>query len=367
MTVDLAEIEGWVRAEFAAAAAVRRGRHRGGRRPSHPRPGRLHAELAGGRSTPKSPSRWRSSTSPRGTAGSSSSALRRRALRRWSPDGERLALLATGDEGVPTAWVVDLSDGDASTAQVTHRLPDIAGAVENVAWSPDGIGCAWSSRSSALRCPTCTDRGRCPVRPAAESWRPIVSPAGDSGRRMLHVWDPATGTVEVICPAANVWEAGWYGAGPADRAGHGCCRRRCLVRSDACKRSASTVVPIRCIAATCRWRSHERTPSGDRWSVLSARASDRGLLAGDLIVGSSTSAGRRYDTADVDVTAHYWLDEHRIGFAGLRGLATVFGVLDVLTGTVDELFSHRRSEWEISAGGRCALPWRSPRHRARTA
>jgi dienelactone hydrolase len=81
------------------------------------------------------------------------------------------------------------------------------------------------------------------------------------------------------------------------------------------------------------------SPSGRRWSVLSGLQSDRGLPAGELVVGDSDGSSFTLDTAQVHVTDQSWLDDGTLLVAGLRGLQTVIASIDVEAATVTELWS----------------------------
>src|SRR3712207_9501926 len=64
------------------------------------------------------------------------------------------------------------------------------------------------------------------------------------------------------------------------------------------------------------------------WSVLSGVQSDRGLPAGDLLVGGDEEH-RVVDTRGVHATDHRWLDDRSLLLTGQRGLRTVVATLDL--------------------------------------
>ena len=279
------------------------------------------------------------------------SALSRRVLRRGHRTATGLPCWRPGTEASRPRGSSTFPTGTRRPLQVTHRLPDIAGAVETVAWSPDGSRLCLVVAQFGAEVSDVYGSGTVSGPAAAESWRPVVSPADDSGRRMLHVWDLATGTVEVICPAANVWEAGWYGPD-----------RLIALVTDAAGEGAWYGATVQAVGIDGRAEQLHRSdvqmaqpranPSGDRWSVLSARASDRGLLAGDLIVGSEHFPGtpvrhgrRRCDRA---LLAGRSADRVR------RTTRAGHGVRGPRRGGRDSrrAVQHRWSEWEVSAGGR---------------
>lgn len=338
MTVDFTEIEGWVRAEFAA------GRQAGvvdiGEVSAHP--GRdlvvctlscrddVDADLTT-RVAVVDVETGHCEVLDVGPAASHSAT--------WAPTGDRLALVATDAGGVASALIVGFREG-MGPATVLARLPAVSGAVESVAWSPSGERLCVVVAEFEAEVSDVYGSGTVAGPDSAESWRPVVEPAG-AGRRLLHIWDPEAGTVDVVSPGSNVWEAGWSGPGAiivvtSEGAGEGAWYGATLAVVDLIR---PVMVASTLRTSTVQMAQPRGNPSGDRWSVIEARASDRGLLAGDVIVGSYAGDARRFDTGGVDVTAQSWLDDRRIGYAGIRDLDTVFGVLDTGTATFEEVFT----------------------------
>ncbi|MGW1997067.1 alpha/beta hydrolase family protein [Embleya sp. NPDC001921] len=108
------------------------------------------------------------------------------------------------------------------------------------------------------------------------------------------------------------------------------------------------------------------TPSGRAVAVVEALCSDRQVVAGDLVLlavdrsGAATDAVR-IDTNGVDVTSTGWLDEDRLGWAGIAGLDTVVGEYDRTSGKVTELcrgtetFGGRYPELSFSVHGHAGV------------
>ena len=107
----------------------------------------------------------------------------------WAPDG-RLAVVAATTGGVDSALIVKLSVEDATTAAVVHRLPDVAGAVESVAWSPTGDRLVLVVAQFGAEVSDVYGSGTVQGPADAQAWRPIVTPAPEVGRRIVHVWNP---------------------------------------------------------------------------------------------------------------------------------------------------------------------------------
>lgn len=243
---------------------------------------------------------------------------------RWSPSGSQLAaVLVTADGDRPV--VVDVGTG------TVVRTVDLDGSVEHLHWSPDGSRLALQVAEPGAELSDLYGSG---VVGGGESWRPRVLPA-TLGRRSLVVWDPGAGTVRTVGDL-NVWEVSWRGpdrllAVASEGAGEDDWYGAALVEVDAATGEASVLhQPTHQLSRPCA------SPSGDRWAALSGAASDRDLLAGELIVGPD---GKRVRTARVHVTDAAWLDEERLLVTGLRRFATVVAVVDVASGGVHEAWS----------------------------
>ncbi|MGD9958323.1 S9 family peptidase [Nocardioides sp.] len=254
----------------------------------------------------------------------------------WSPDGEQLALLAV-ESVITTALIVDIG-GDTAAPDVVHRLPGVDGSVEAVSWSPDGTRLGVLVAQFGAEVSDVYGSGVVAAPTAAAPWRPLVSPSPERGRRILHLWAPGSGSVTGICPDLNVWEHCWLGTDrlvvlASRAAGEGAWYAAGLHTLGT--ETGEAVAVHRPDAQLAKPRGD---PSGARWSVIAGPASDRGLLAGALFV-SSPAGVLELALGGVDVSDQAWLDERRILYVGLRGLTTVFGVVDVETGSYDELLA----------------------------
>jgi dipeptidyl aminopeptidase/acylaminoacyl peptidase len=255
----------------------------------------------------------------------------------WSPDGRQLCVLVS-DGAATTVWVVDVNMGEALSASITHRLSDVDGSVERAAWSPDGTTLCLIVADFGAEISDVHGSGTVAGPTDAESWRPLVTPAPEHGRRTLHVWTPGLAASTPLCGHLNVWETGWLGP-----------ERLAVVASEGSGEGAwyaARMLAIGLDGSVEQLHTSGRqlaapsgSPTGSCWSVIDGPASDRGLLAGSLIVGDTGGPGRCLDTGEVDVCATGWLDDHRLAYAGLRGLATVLGIVDVATGIHEELLS----------------------------
>jgi dipeptidyl aminopeptidase/acylaminoacyl peptidase len=265
---------------------------------------------------------------------------------RWSPDGRRLAFLSDRDrKGLVQPYVLDV--GRIAEARPG---PVVDGTVEYLDWSPDGTRILLGTIGFGA------DRGVAQGSGIVEaedeerpSWLPVVQSPEDAGRwRRLHVVDVESGEVR---PASreglNVWEAVW--CGPDTIA---------AVVSDDPEESAWFGASVALLdPATGEERVVYRTgrgdrqvglpaasPSGRRLAVLRALASDRGFLAGDVVlIDPSTGKSTPVETLGADVTDTAWRNDEQLFFAGQRGLETVAGEIDPGTLQARELWSGNES------------------------
>jgi dipeptidyl aminopeptidase/acylaminoacyl peptidase len=272
----------------------------------------------------------------------------------WSPDGSRLALVGSSERGA----VCVVMAGAPETFEVS-ATSDLPGFVEWAGWSPDGVLLALQVAMPGAEISDVYGSGTLGV-DDSEPWRPRVLPASGGGRRLAYMWDPDTGESRMVSEL-NVWELAWSGPGALlavtteasdedawygavltrvdlHRAGH----ERLLVPDD------QLSVP-------------RSSPAGRRWSALSGLQSDRGLPAGDLVVGDLDKPGgaSSIDTLGVHITDQQWLDESVLLVAGLRGLDTVVATVDLGTRTMTEIWSGEQTcgEYFPEAAG---LPGQEP-------
>jgi dipeptidyl aminopeptidase/acylaminoacyl peptidase len=241
----------------------------------------------------------------------------------WSRDGERLCVLTK------EALVVTDADG-----REIARTPDLGGLAEVARWSPDGTRLLLVVAEPGAEISDVWGSGTVPGA-ETESWRPRVLPYA-GGRRRLVEWEVGTPEHRQLT-RLNTWEADWLGdevvALVSDGAGEGAWYDAWLVR----------------IAGdgTTSFLHEERfqlarptgSPDGGSWSALTGFASDRDLLAGDLLVGRPDGDPVRVPTAGVHVTEHRWVDDRTVLVIGQRGLETVLVTVDVETGAITELWS----------------------------
>ncbi|HXJ65726.1 MAG TPA: S9 family peptidase [Actinomycetota bacterium] len=266
-------------------------------------------------------------------------------LPKWSPDGSRLAFLSDRAEaGRFHPYLLDSGRvGEAAAA------PEVEGTVEYLAWSPDGstvlLGVAGlgADRAGAEGSGTTAAGGDLPA------WMPDVE-GGDetTHRRRVDLWDTAAGTVRTISPEAlNVWEAAWCGDGtiaavasdgPGEETWYGS-------RLTAIDIATGEVRDVYTSGRTDRQIAMPAAPpGGGRLALIEALSSDRGVLAGDVVlIDPATGEATRVEADDTDVTWIAWRDDDRLFYAGQRGLDTVAGDIEAANGNVAELWANGES------------------------
>jgi dipeptidyl aminopeptidase/acylaminoacyl peptidase len=265
---------------------------------------------------------------------------------RWSPDGRRLAFLSDRErKGLSQLYLLDVGRiGEA------RKGPVVDGTVEYLNWSPDGarllLGTIGFGGDRGVALGSGIVEAEDEDRP---SWLPVVQSPEDPGRwRRLNVVDMESGEVR---PASreglNVWEAAWCGPDAI-----------AAVVSEDPEESAWFGASVALLdPATGKERvvytsgRSERQvgfpsapPSGRYLAVIQAVASDRGFLAGELLlIDPAAEDATPLKTLDTDVTHIAWRDEERLFFAGQRGLDTVAGEVDAGSGESRELWAGTES------------------------
>jgi dipeptidyl aminopeptidase/acylaminoacyl peptidase len=256
---------------------------------------------------------------------------------RWAPDGSRLAFRSDRlEKGRSQAYLLEA--GSLSEAEL---LPEVPGSVEFLEWSPDGtrillgvagLGAdqAGASGSGSVR----LDQEGSPA------WMPEIESAGedDSAWRRLWVSHVAERTVHALSrEGLNVWEAAWCGndriaAIVSDSPGEEAWYAASLSSID-----AATGIEHVLLRSDVQLGLPTPAPDGALVAVIEALASDRLILAGDLVlVDPAGGEPRRVDAAGIDVTSLAWRDERRLFCMGLRGLESVALEVETASASAEE-------------------------------
>lgn len=270
-------------------------------------------------------------------------------LPKYSPDGQRVAFLS--DRIKRGDYQLYLLDPESGAARST---PAVEGWVEYLQWSPRGdrilLGVAGHGADVAGGQGAVTSKQ---VAKELPSWMPQVEMGDDVFRwRSVWVYEIEADTVRRIEAAeANIWEASWCGndsiaAIVSPGAGEGLWYSAALRLIDISSGECRLIHRPR---DQLGWPAG--SPCGRHLAVVEAVCSDRGIVAGDLLV-IETESGKssRVDTQGIDVTCTEWRSDGVLLIAGHRGFETAVGVYDLKKQSFTETWTSR----EVSCGGRYA-------------
>lgn len=260
---------------------------------------------------------------------------------RFAPDGHTLAFLSErAKKGVFQLYLThDALLGEAEAA------PVVPGTVEYLRWAPDGrrillgvagLGADLSGGQGSGTNHQSTD--------GAPPWLPLVDDgASDDAWRSLWLYTPGTGTLERLSPEGlNCWEAGWCGPDQVTVLTSG------APGEDAWYTAVLSLIdldgaPRTVLRSEVQLGLPDGAPDGRLLAVVEAVCSDRGLVAGDLLVIAPGSGSvRRIATGGTDVTRLEWIDAERLGYVGVRHLESVAGVIQVGDDSLAEVFATDR-------------------------
>lgn len=261
----------------------------------------------------------------------------------FSPNGESLSFLSDRlSPGVSRPYLLDLGGGNAV---LVERL---SGSTEYAHWSPDGekllLGIAGSKAGKETTAGSGNFKDITSSVEPAKSWLPQVEGSVQSGDEWRSLWIyEIKGNVlkKVSGHATNVWGASWSGNNEV-----------AALVSDFPQESAwySAKLTLMDFSRNTerllhqpKWPYQLSSPksnvSGSCIAFVEAPSSDRGIVAGKLVVVRTDHLSvSNIDTTNVDVTAFHWLDEVTLYYAGIRGLDTVFGQINVQHSTASELW-----------------------------
>lgn len=169
---------------------------------------------------------------------------------------------------------------------------------------------------------------------------PLVFTSEPERLRQCYVVDRHSGSVRNITPAGlNVWEMCWAGPDTAlavcsAQPGESGWYDPQLTRLDIASATAT------CLYVPQSGRQLASPVWADgRSAVIEATCSDRGVVAGDVVLLDPEGNAVPLDTQGVDVSSLHFPAAGHLGYAGLRGLVSVIGRMDPERATVTEVRS----------------------------
>lgn len=265
---------------------------------------------------------------------------------RWSPDGRTLAFLSDRQHKEKFAtYRFRVASGVIQDETPSRLIEDVDGSVDYVEWSPSGdqlllLSSDDDGDNEPSHQPRETKRSSDP----AQSWKPTIRTAV-SPRRSVSVYSVADGRLRRhVSHGLTVWEACWCGEDTL----------ACIV-SDGCTEndwylarlsllSLATEVEQVLHRSSVQLGVPACSPSGDRIAVVEALCSDRGAVAGNILVISRRSGIKEYVTSeDTDATHMTWRDEKTLFFIGLKGLHISAGDVNVESGIAENIWSCQES------------------------
>ncbi|KAH8808020.1 Alpha/Beta hydrolase protein [Xylogone sp. PMI_703] len=249
-------------------------------------------------------------------------------LPKWSPDGKTLAFLSDRNEtGILQLNLLDTQRiGEAKSVSTPGE-----GAVEDFHWAPDGkrILLLVAGREAEKGDADGSGRIGKGKKDKVPEWMPSVD-YGDLSEAWRTLWAYDLDTREskrVSSPGCNPWEAAWCGSNavvsiasdsPSEDVWYGATLRIKNLDEGEDGKEKVVYVPKRQLAFPTA------SPSGEKIAVIEGLASDRQLVAGDIVVVNTRSETKtRIPDLGVDVTHITWRNEDVLSYIGLRGLHTV--------------------------------------------
>ncbi len=260
---------------------------------------------------------------------------------RWSSDGRFLAYLQRAGPGEPADVRFHVVDGSVADETVVTSA-DVQGDIQSVSWSADGVSLLLIVAPYGADIPGAAGSGRGGV-PRAMRWQPAPEPSG--AHRRLVLVDLADRTCQSVETAGlSVWEAAFGEAGTvhaivSEGAGESAWYDAYLVVIDLAAGTISSLYAPPAYRGIPRQLGLALSGSSPlAVAVLLAICSDRGAVAGELVLVDRRSANARVVDTDFDVSHAVWTAPDHLVVAGIRGRDTVVADVYAETGDVREIW-----------------------------
>lgn len=269
----------------------------------------------------------------------------------FSPDGGTVAFLSdrhkTGDFQL---FFLDMCTHDVVS------LPRVTGWVEAIQWSVCGQKVLLSVAGHGAD--TSSGQGAITSNQGGEgkaSWMPDIQ-CGDESYRWRSTWiyNRSTKVIEKVSPLGiNIWEASWCGHNQV-----------AVIASTAPTEAAwySASLGLIDIASGQYQEIYQPkdqlgglkgSPEGTHIAFIEAICSDRGLIAGNLLIfDRQTNQTKTIQTNSVDITHSQWRSESELFLSGHRGAESVVLEYDLQSEVVADFWSNTK----LSGVGRYLQP-----------
>jgi len=244
-------------------------------------------------------------------------------LPRWSPDGRELAFASDREHsGRMSLYLAEPGSGRV------RALADPGGSIEEIAWAPDGGSLLVLSAdlgldtAGSLNAVTITESQQAAPDPIVVSGPPGL-------RRLWHVNRAAGAATAVDLDGRNVWDFSWDGAATL----------AAIVSADPSESgwyTASVAVfdlgaGARLVAQyQPRWQLGvpRLSPDGRQLAFIEGVCSDRGIIAGELMLADAGQAGLTPRSLGQDNVIYLdWRDAGSLVCTKLAGLGATIGVV----------------------------------------
>lgn len=249
----------------------------------------------------------------------------------YAPCGRWIAFLSDRDTSLKPNSDFQLCLLNTNTGEAISA-PRVDGWVESVNWSPDGtrilLGVAGHGADMAGGQGAVTSSQAADPTPA---WMPVVKTREEECQwRTLWVYEVETQNLRQLpTPDYNVWEATWCGnqaiaAVTSPEPGEAAWYTATLDWIDAVSGAHRSLyqpqTQLGCPVAN---------PTGSTLAVLESLCSDRGIVAGKLIlIDTQTCIVECIATDEIDISCARWQSNTQLCVVGQRGFETVVGLID---------------------------------------
>jgi dipeptidyl aminopeptidase/acylaminoacyl peptidase len=252
-------------------------------------------------------------------------------LPKWSNDGKKLAFLSDRvEKGTNQLYIGELDK--LNDAKPLSSLDTIA---EYLHWSPDGkrilVGMAGKGAEAGALSGSGSVAKSKEAADEIPDWMPTVQAADDETQwRSIWVHDTKDGSIRQVSKAGtNVWEASWCGNDRAvaivseNEFSEGAWQSAKLITIDVSTGDEKVIYE-----SPRQMGLPTTSPSGQHVAFLQAVCSDRGLIAGDVLLLDANSSGSKPTVLDIgstDASHIVWRDDDTLFYIGQRNLNTVAG------------------------------------------